>query len=250
MDRNKLVAALAKSIPQQLATDLVDDFLQLRQDVATGTLGRAAGGKIIETTVQILQQLESGTYAAHPDIDRYLLQVESKTALDEGLRICAARLARGMYAIRSKRNIVHKGNVDSNAYDQRLTLHGAEWFIAELLRLTQGITMQEAGELIEMVHAPVGALVEDFPDRRLVLPDLNIEDELLVLLHSFYPTFVAVANVKASLNRRNEGSVTNALRELWRRKLVEGSAKEGYRLTQSGFKAALPIIREALSQQP
>ncbi len=249
MDRNKLVAALAKAIPQQLATDLVDDFLQLRQDVATATLGRAAGGKVIETTVQILQQLESGAYAAHPDIDKYLLQVESKTTLDEGLRICAARLARSMYAIRSKRNIVHKGNVDSNAYDQRLTLHGAEWFIAELLRLTQGLTMQEAGELIEMVHAPVGALVEDFGTRRLVLPDLNIEGELLVLLHSHYPAYVPVADIKSSLNRRREGSVANSVRDLWSRKLVEGSGKDGYRLTQSGFNAALLIIREALKQK-
>jgi hypothetical protein len=249
VDRNKLVAALAKAVPQQLATDLVDDFLQLRQDVATATLGRAAGGKVIETAVQILQQLESGTYAAHPDIDKYLLQVESKTTLDEGLRICAARLARSMYAIRSKRNIVHKGNVDSNAYDQRLTLHGAEWFIAELLRLTQGFTMQEAGELIEMVHAPVGALVEDFGTRRLVLPDLNIEGELLVLLHSHYPAYVPVADIKSSLNRRREGSVTNSVRDLWSRKLAEGSAKEGYRLTKSGFNAALPIIREALKQK-
>ncbi|MGB7331773.1 MAG: hypothetical protein WBD25_10320 [Terriglobales bacterium] len=250
MDKNKLIAALAKSIPQNLATDLVEDFLQLRQDVATATLGRSSGGKIIETTVQILEQLESGKYSAKPDIDKYLLQVESKTGLDEGLRVCAARLARSMYAIRSKRNIVHKGNIDSNEYDQRLTLHGAEWFLAELLRLAQGLTMQEAGELIEMVHAPVGALVEDFPNRRLVLPDLNIEEELLVLLHSHYPAYVPVADIKSSLNRRNEGSVANSLRDLWGRKLAEGSAKEGYRLTQLGFNATLPIIREAMAKQP
>jgi len=250
VDRNKLVAALAKSIPQQLATDLVDDFLLLRQDVATATLGRSSGGKIVETTVQILQHLETGKYDAKPDIDKHLREVESRTALDEGLRVCAARLARSMYAIRSKRNILHKGSVDPNTYDQRLVLHGAEWLIAELLRLTQGLTMRESGELIEMVHAPVGALVEDFGSRRLVLPKLNIEGELLVLLHSHYPAYVPVDAVMSSLNRRNEGSVTNALRDMWARKVVEGGKKEGYRLTQTGFNAALGIIREALSKQP
>lgn len=250
MDKAKLVAALTKSIPSKLANDIVDDFLQLRQDVATATLGRSSGGKIVETMVQILQHLESGKYDAKPDIDKYLTQVESKASLDEGLRICAARLARSMYAIRSKRNILHKGSVDPNAYDQRLVLHGAEWLIAELLRLTQGLTMQEAGELIEMVHAPVGSLVEDFGNRRLVLPDLNIEGELLILLHSHYPSYVPVADIKSSLNRRNEGSVSNTLRDLWNRKLLEGSSKDGYRLTQNGFNAALPIIKEALSKQP
>ena len=110
--------------------------------------------------------------------------------------------------------------------------------------------MQEAGELIEMVHTPVGTLVEDFPNRRLVLSDMTIESELLVLLHSHYPAYVSEANIMASLNRRNEGSVTNTLRELWKRKLVEGSKKEGYRLTQLGFSSALGIIREALFKQP
>jgi hypothetical protein len=250
VDKAKLVAALCKSVPQQLATDLVDDFLQLRQDVATATLGRSSGGKIVETVVQILQHLETGKYDQKPDIDKHLREVETHTSLDEGLRICAARLARSMYSIRSKRNILHKGSVDPNAYDQRLVLHGAEWLIAELLRLTQGLTMQEAGELIEMVHAPVGALVEHFRSRRLVLPKLNIEGELLVLLHSHYPAYVPVADIMSSLNRRNKGSVTNTLRDLWSRKLVEGSKKEGYRLTQLGFSSALGIIREALSKQP
>lgn len=250
MDRNKLVAALAISIPQQLATDLVDDFLQLRQDVATATLGRSSGGKIVETAVQILQQLETGKYDQHPNIDKYLRDVEASTTLDEGLRICAARLARSMYAIRNKRNVLHKGSVDPNAYDQRLVLHGAEWLIAELLRLTQGLTMQEAGELIEMVFAPVGALVEDFGTRRLVLPKLNIEGELLVLLHSHYPAYVPVADILSSLNRRNPGSVKNSLHDLWTEKSIDGDTNLGYRLTQLGFNAALGIIRDALAKQP
>jgi hypothetical protein len=250
VDKAKLVAAVSKSIPQELAEDLIDDFLQLRQDVATATLGRASGGKIVETVVQILQHLETGKYEAKPDVDVYLRGVESRTNLDDGLRICAARIARGLYSIRSKRNVVHKGQVDPNTYDLRMLLHGSEWIIAELLRLTQGVTMQEAGELIEMVHAPVGSLVEDFGNRRLVLPDLTIEGEVLVLLHSHYPAYVPVVDILSSMNRRNQGSVTNTLRELWKKKQVEGSAKEGYRLTQLGFSAALRIIEEALSKQP
>ncbi len=249
MESNKLVAALSKSIPQELAEDLVDDFLQLRQDVATSTLGGSCGGKIVETLVQIMQYLENTTYDPKPDVDVYLRGLESRPAkLDDGLRICAGRLARGLYALRSKRNIVHKGSIDPNTYDLRMLMHGAEWIIAELLRLTQGLTMQEAGELIEMVHAPVGTLVEDFGSRRLVLPKLNIESELLVLLHSHYPTIVAVDRILSSLDRRSKRSVTSTLRDLWKKKAVEGNAKEGYRLTQLGFSSAVAIIRRVLSK--
>ncbi|HEY6293076.1 MAG TPA: hypothetical protein VI455_16110 [Terriglobia bacterium] len=127
-------------------------------------------------------------------------------------------------------------------------MHGAEWIIAELVRLTQGLTMQQAGELIDMVHAQIGALVEDFGSQRLVLPKLNIEGEVLVLLHSYYPALVAADRIRASLNRRSKGSVTNALRELWKKKSVEGSTKEGYRLTQLGFSSAVAIIKRELSK--
>ena len=147
-------------------------------------------------------------------------------------------------------NILHKGTVDPNDYDQRLLLHGAEWLIAELLRLTQGLTMQEAGELIAMVHAPVGALVEDFGNRRLVLPKLGIEDEVLVLLRSHYPQAVTVATIYDSLDRRSKGSVTNVLRDLWKRKLVDGDATDGYRLTQLGFTAAVAIMQKVLTDGP
>lgn len=247
MDKAKLITALSKSIPAQLAADLVNDFLQLRQDVATSTLGGSSGGKIVETFVQILQQLERGSYDAKPDVDTYLRGLESRAStLDDGLRICAGRIARSLYAIRSKRNIVHKGGVDPNDYDMRLLLHGTEWMIAELLRLTQGLPMQEAGELIELVHAPVGTLVEDFGNRRLVLPKVTIEEELLVLLHSHYPAAVGTAAIHHSMDRRSSGSVNNALRDLWKRKLVEGSAKDAYRLTQSGFASAVRIIRRLL----
>jgi hypothetical protein len=251
LDKAKLVAALAKSLPQNLAEDLVNDFLQLRQDVATATLGRAAGGKLVETSVQILQQLETGKYDAKPDVDVYLRGIEGRAApIDDGLRICAARTARALYAIRNKRNIVHKGIVDPNTYDQRMLLHGAEWIIAELLRNTQGLTMQEAGELIEMVHTPVSTMVEDFGTRRLVLPKLNIEEEILVLLNSHYPAAVPVEQIYASLNRRNKYSVNNMLRSLWKVKLIEGSAKDGYRLTQLGFNAAGDVVREILANKP
>ena len=251
MDRSKLVVALARSVPQQLAEDLIGDFLQLRQDVATATLGRSSGGKIVETFVQILQQLERGNYDSKPSVDAYLTGLESRACtLDDGLRICAGRVARGLYAIRSKRNIVHKGSVDPNAYDVRMLLHGAEWMIAELLRLTQGLSMQEAGVLIEMVQAPIATVVEDFAARRLVLPKLVMVDEILVLLHSHYPEQVPANRIHSSMNRRNAGSVTNTLRDLWKRKLVEGSAKEGYRLTQLGFSSAVGVIQKTLARAP
>src|SRR5215472_12773464 len=114
MDRASLVSALSGLLPRKLAEDLVESYVEVRQDVATKTLGRSAPGKFVETVVQALQQLESGTYETRPPVDAYLKGLESKATLDDDLRLAMARVARSMYTLRNKRNIAHKGAIDPN----------------------------------------------------------------------------------------------------------------------------------------
>ena len=244
---DNLKKTLETGLPPELANDLVEDFLLIRQDAATGLLGRSAPGKFVETVVQILQHLEGSQYDTQPDVDKYLRSLESRPSpLEDGLRICVNRIARAMYTLRSKRNIMHKGQVDPNHYDLAFLLHGAQWIMAELIRTTEDISMAEAGDLVAQTQAPVGGLVEDFGKRKLVLQDLSTKDEILVLLHSYYPKAVDVSTIIGSLDRRHPKTVRNALRKLWEEKLVEGTNKEGYQLTKVGFREASEVIRACI----
>jgi len=247
MTPDDLVAALATACPRSLAESLVKEFMQVRRDVTTGTLGGAAPGKFIETFVQILQHLETGTHEARPDVDEYLRKLESRAGLDDGLRICAARVGRGMYTLRNKRNIAHIGAVDPNQYDLRFLLHGSQWVIAELIRVATKVTMADAGRLIEQVHEPAGGLIDDYGARPLVLAALTARDELIVLLHRSYPDAVATSNILKSLDRRTPRVVKDTLRKLWNGKFVDGNTGIGYRLTSRGYDVAVEIINRAIS---
>ena len=55
-----------------LAEDLVESYLTIRHDAATKTYGRAAPGKFVETVVQVLQYMATGSYDASPKVDDYL----------------------------------------------------------------------------------------------------------------------------------------------------------------------------------
>lgn len=247
MDIKKLIQLLGRSLPSQLVCDLVENFLILRQDVATGVLGRSAPGKFVETFVQVLQFLEVGKFDAKPNVDEYLRTLESRsTSLDDGLRICAARIGRAMYALRSKRNILHKGHVDPNTYDLKLLHSAAQWVLAELIRSLSGGSMEEAGKLVEQIQVPVGGLVEDFGGRRIVLKDLLIAEEILVLMHSHYPETVTSVQIISSLYRRSPRSVRNTLRSLWKEKILEGNNKIGYLLTRRGFDKAIAIVSQCI----
>ncbi len=243
MDEARLAKALSAVLDPALAAELTADFIKLRRDAATATLERASPGKFVETFVQCLQFMATGKFEAKPSVDDYLSnKVENQAALPEGLRICAARLARTIYTLRNKRNIAHKNPIDPNTFDLALAHESGAWIMAELLRNAAGVSMQEAGALIAQLQVPVGALVEEIDGLRLVHADTSIRGEILILLHSHYPDRVAVADILKTMSARSSGSVRNRLGELRTEKLLHGDGKTGYRLTQVGHAAAVAEI--------
>lgn len=249
MNGDKLATALAHLFGGKLATDLVGDFLKIRQDYATKTFERASPGKFVETLVQCLQQIATGAYDAKPDVDVFLnKKVENEAKLPEDLRVCAARIGRAMYTLRNKRNVAHKGDVDPNTMDLAFAHAASTWVVSELLRQSTGITAQQAADLIALVHTPVGTLVEEIAGTRIVLADVPVRSELLLLMHSHYPEPMSVKDALASLSRRGEKTVNNRLRELHNEKLAHGSAKDGYRLTQTGYAAAAVEVKRLSGQ--
>lgn len=249
MDEARLTKALTPSLSSQLAGELVCDFVKLRRDVATLTFERASLGKFVETFVQCLQHLATGAYDEKPDVDGYLSKQAENTKLPEGLRICAARLARFIYTLRNKRNIAHKNPVDPNRFDLALAHEGAAWIMAELLRDATKVSMEEAGALIELVQTPVGTLVEEIEGVRLIHADTSVRGEVLILLHSHYPERVSVEAILATMRSRSAGSVRNRLSELRIEKFIFGDATGGYRLTQAGFGAAVMAIKDATAKR-
>ena len=174
MDENRLVQSLTGLTGKLLATDLVSEFVKIRRDYATKTLERVAPGKFVETFLQCLQYIATGNYEDNPNVNNYLTtKVEQEVSLSDGLRICGSRIARSMYTLRNKRNIAHKGEVDPNTYDLAFLNQGAACFeregtddpsspiMAEMIRNSSSITMEEAGDLVELIQTPIGTLVEE-----------------------------------------------------------------------------------------
>jgi hypothetical protein len=244
MDDARLTQALKPLLGDDLAQHLVSNFLSIRRDLSTETLERCSPGKFVETFVQCLQHIATGKHDNKPDVDAYLLKhAENATQLSEGLRICGARIARAMYALRSKRSIAHKNEIDPNTFDLAFLNEGAAWIMAEMLRIASGLTMQQAGALIELVQAPVGTLVEEIDGTRIVHANLPIEGEILVLLHSKYPDPVPIKNIEDSMIGRNNKSVRNKLGDMKYRKMVHGDTTKGYRLTRTGYAGAVSEIK-------
>jgi hypothetical protein len=85
-----------------------------------------------------------------------------------------------MYSLRSKRSIVHKGSLDPNRYDLRLLFAGAQWVMAELISSVNGVSMDEAGRLVEQVQVPVDGMVEVLHGKRVVHGVMTMREEILL----------------------------------------------------------------------
>ena len=243
MNEVHLANTLSNLVSQTLAEELTTNFMHIRQDCATATLERASIGKFVETFVQCIQQMADGTYDSKPDVDGYLRnKAENQLSLPEGLRICAARIARSIYTLRNKRNILHKNPVDPNTFDLALVHQSAAWIMAEFLRNASASSMQDAGRLIELIQVPVGTLVEEIDGTRLVHAKTSIKNEILILLHSYYPEDIPIQDILGSMSARNPASVKNCLRKLCADKLLYRIGKAGYKLTKVGHMTAISKI--------
>lgn len=250
MTPSELITELRKHLPKELATDLVNQFMSIRMDVATGTLERSAPGKFVETVVQILQYLASGSYNKSfkgGEIEDFLKNTEARQInLPQDLKIVLTRVARGMYSLRSKRGIVHKSSINPNIYDLRYLYSAAQWALSEITRHVLSTDVDTAGKIVEFIQVPASPIVEDFGDKRLVLRVGTAEEELLTLLLHYYPTPVLTSQLQRDMDRRAPSTVSNAITALYRRRLIEGNRQAGYKLTALGYQRANELIRKTM----
>jgi hypothetical protein len=238
-----IVIEFSKSFPHILATDLVKEFVELRKDLQTLTLNRASAGKFIETTVQILEHLETGSYSVQPSVDSYLKNLESRaTSLNDDLKITLSRIGRATYTLRNKRNILHKGQVDTNIYDLKFIYSCAQWILTEFIRQFITNDIHKAGEIVEFIQLPVNSLIESIDDRKIIHANLSVKEEMLLVLYSFYPQRLTELEINKSLDRRAKISIYKGLKSLWQEKLVHTNEKL-HILTQTGFLEAQEIMK-------
>ena len=247
MTPSELIDQLKARIPSGLAVDLVNSFLQIRSDVATQTLERSAPGKFVETVVQILQFLDTKQYDKNPKVDDYLKNLESRsTTLPDDLKVAVARIARASYTVRNKRSIAHKGEVDPNIFDLRYLYSACQWILTEVVRQILTTDMSTAGRLIEFIQIPVGFVVEDFGDKRLVLKAGTTEEELLTLLFHYFPSSASVSQIHKDMDRRASSTVSNTITSAYRKRLIEGNKQQGYKLTALGYRQASEIVKQSI----
>ncbi|WP_162929720.1 hypothetical protein [Halobacteriovorax sp. BALOs_7] len=237
---------MAKVVPVNLAKDLIDNFYSISLDYSTASFSnKISAGKFVETSVQVLQFLETGEYSHNPKVDSYLRSIESRSStLDDNLKLCIPRVLRSMYTMRNKRSIAHKNDFDPSLYDLKFLYYSAQWVLTDVLRHVSSVKMCDAGDLVLKIQAPVNTIVEKIENKNIVHAKVSTREEICLILKSIYPQKRSVSELCSDLDRKNQKTVKNNLNILWNDKIIEGCRESGYMLTVSGLRYSDQISKK------
>ncbi|MHB8542164.1 MAG: hypothetical protein ACYDCD_14675 [Candidatus Acidiferrales bacterium] len=195
------------------------------------------GGKFCEVVYTIVNGVIAGSFPPKPskpgDMVLACRNLEGTPAQasrvgDRSLRILIPRVLPTLYEIRNNRGVGHVGgDVDPNFMDATAVYAMASWILAELVRIFHRISTKDAQETVDaLVERKIGLVWEVEEIKRVLDPNMNKDDQTLVLLYSKpawarekdLVTWVEYSN--ATMFRRN------ILRVLHKARLIEYDARQ------------------------
>lgn len=220
---------LLAGIPQALRDPLIEEYRGVCSAFNEGRWKLTAldAGRFCEVAYTIINGMITGVYAPSPQKPsnfvgacRALEALPPVAIGDRSLRIMIPRLLPVLYEVRNNRNVGHVGgDVVSNKMDAALVREGASWVVAELIRISHGVTISDAQNSVDALVERTHPLVWEIDGvKRVLSPAMKMGDQLLVLLYST-PGWTGTAQLKNWM--RNKLNMGRVLVSLFDRQLIE-----------------------------
>ena len=193
-------------IPQELRKELESDYHEIKHNFALWKFkpSEMGGGHFCETVYRILEWYTDPNRSYTPfgknagDFRRFqqkLMQVKPKP--HESVRFHIPNALCQIYDVRSRRGPAHKvKDVHPNMMDAMLVVAGADWVMAELVRMLHNVSVDEAKNMVESLVTKQIPLIWRIEDRtRVISPPgatLSYDQKVLVVLYSDHPEPITV----------------------------------------------------------
>ncbi len=164
---------------------IVQNFMERRWSPS-----ELSGGRFSEIVYTILDGHAKGAYAAAPAKPPNMVEacrkLERNGHVPRSFQILIPRMLPVLYEVRNNRNVGHVGgDVDPNHMDALTVLSMSNWVMAELVRVFHSVSVDEAKELVDsLVERRVPLVWQDVDVKRVLDPDIRLNDQILLLLAS------------------------------------------------------------------
>jgi len=247
IDFEDVMKVLSKKIDENLIKDLFRDYRKAKREYMLGEDENSLGpvSKFCETVYQLLNKIVFDEIPKNINFIVIEKNLENyPKELPSSIRIIIPRIARCLYGVRSKRGIVHKGEVNPNFIDATLAISVMDWIIAEFVRLYYTSDYNRISSLINKIVAKeiVEVSIREFLNK--VRPKNNVEIDLALSYFlrrfkrkiKFTSQDIDILRANAFIPKSSnttEDLNKNVKRGHLRREKING--KNMYSITQSGI---------------
>lgn len=247
---------LSLGVNEKLAYSLIDEYKKIKITQFLNDYKRciAHAARFSELVLALIKGQKTGQSVNLDRIyfDRFYREIRSyskSSAEDEILTLAIPDVARSIYTLRSKKDVIHFKTIDPNFIDSVYCVTACDWILVQLALLLLKISEKEAYELTNSILRKKIPLIEEFEDGSLQVLHKNLKkrDEILLILYYRYPRRVK----NSELQKAVRTNVSVYLPGLERERIIHRT-KEGSKLTQLGIKYVeeqlLPIILKDASR--
>jgi hypothetical protein len=223
-------ASVLSVIPRTLRDDLLNEYRSIIQNYSEHrwSPSELSAGRLCEVVYCILSGYASGAYPARatkPDnMVAACRRLEDNKHVPRSFQILIPRTLPVLYEIRNQRGVGHVGgDVDSNHMDATFVVSGANWILAELVRVFHNLSIESAQQLVDAIAERRVPMIWHGQDvKRVLNPKIEARDQLLLLLATS-PGRVNVRDLRAWVEYKNPTRFIALLRKLHKARLIEFS---------------------------
>lgn len=208
------------NLPSELVNALQTEFQKLHQQYFLGKWEPAQldGGRFAEAVLRIVQHKDTGVYTAiNTQLNRKSIvgNVAKNTTLPDSLRLQIPALAELLMDFRNNRNSGHLGTIDVNEMDSTFVLNGANWIVAEFIRLETQMSPDDAQAEIKKIIERKVPIVEEIGGRLKCLnAKLGAKEKAMVFCYQKYPSELSLDDLANWIEYSNKGVFRKELASL------------------------------------
>ncbi|MDO8538278.1 MAG: hypothetical protein Q7S21_05315 [archaeon] len=246
MNQLLVIARIEKKLPKELVRELFNTYGEIKRNFFLGNLrpSEVEGGLFAEAVFRILEFETKNKYTklgAH--INKFAEQCIDMQKLpaikyNESIRIHIPRTIMLLYYIRSKRDVVHLADgIDPNLQDSSFVANNADWVMAEIIRLYNDVSPNEAHRIIDTLISRKLPIVQDFDGFLKTLnPRLKVSERILVLLYQKVEAGSSEDELSSWLKPDHRPNLKRTLRDMEYEKDLIVYLNNDYKITKRGIK--------------
>jgi hypothetical protein len=241
---------LQSRYPADVIEALLDSYKEIESNfvVKKWKASELDAGHFVENVRRLLELELTGsatplTSPLSKFTDQVLKQYENAKG-DESFRILIPRALKAVYNIRNKRGVGHVAGVSPNQMDATYILYTVKWVLAELVRLSSGLSVTETQRLVdEIVQRRLEVLWKHQDITKILDTRIKTKEQILVLLYDQSPQSEAV--LRQTTEYKNQSKFRAILRVLHRTKSIHYIIDSNCLLTPKGLIEAEAILQKA-----